>query len=81
MRCARDLSVTSTISLCIVPVVSVISLALSLAGSTVLLTGYNAEVAILVLVSVVLIVRMIIAAIDLSRQLNDQMFLFEQGPR
>lgn len=80
MRRARDLSITTAISLCILPILYVTNLVLLLSGRAVLLTGYDVEMSVLVLISVVLIVRMIIAAVKLNRQLNDQKFLYEAGP-
>lgn len=80
MRRARDLSVTTAISLSILPILYVINFVLLISGRAVLLTGYDVEMAVVILLAVVLIVRMIIAAIDLNRQLNDQKFLCESGP-
>lgn len=75
VRQARDIAITFAIGLLIIPILYIMNGVLVFRGGPVLLTGYNVEITLAFIVSLILIVRSVIAAGRLTERLHDQAFL------
>lgn len=80
VRRARDLAITTSIALGIVPVLYIANLVLVRGNGAVLVSGHSFEMALLFIIALILMWRLIATAVFLNRQLQDQRFLLESGP-
>jgi hypothetical protein len=79
VRRARDLAITSAIGTSIVPILYIANQVLLRRDGAVLITGYAVETGLLFVASLILIWRLVVAAIDLHSLLKNQQFLLKSG--